>query len=101
MMQIDTNGIKYRYPCPCCGTADMIQEEGMYESCSTCKWEDDGYQRKYPDDNGANWMSLNVARKNYADHGDIWSDEDRDAKKQHDIMMADDFKRTEKLAQSA
>jgi hypothetical protein len=41
----------------------MLEEEGMYGTCATCGWEDDGYQRRYPDDNGANMLSLNQAKE--------------------------------------
>ncbi len=51
------------YKCPCCGEK-ALDEEGHYDICSTCGWEDDPIQRKDPDyDGGANIMSLNQARK--------------------------------------
>ncbi|HDS1074490.1 TPA: hypothetical protein QDZ65_001500 [Stenotrophomonas maltophilia] len=49
-------------PCPCCGNL-TISENGNYEICSICQWEDDPVQSKSPDySGGANSSSLNVAR---------------------------------------
>jgi len=76
-MRIDEYGIEYKYPCPCCDTQDMIQEEGMHDICVICGWHDDPYQRRHLNDNGANWMSLNRARENYAHHSSIWSEKDK------------------------
>lgn len=59
---------KFPYPCPCCGAPNEIDEEGLYEICLVCGWEDDGYQRKFPDDTGANGkLTLNQARKLWAE----------------------------------
>ncbi|MCL2223569.1 MAG: hypothetical protein FWB96_01230 [Defluviitaleaceae bacterium] len=52
--------------CPCCGE-NTINELGEYEICSVCDWEDDPGQSEYPDDDaGANTISLNEARANWA-----------------------------------
>ena len=46
--------------CPCCGEI-AFKEEGEYEICSVCDWEDDPLQRDDPnDDLGANILSLNA-----------------------------------------
>ena len=58
---------KYPYPCQCCGAKNEVDEEGMYSICTVCGWEDDGYQRRHPDDTGANGhLTLNQARKKWA-----------------------------------
>ena len=52
--------------CPCCGE-NTINELGEYEICSVCDWEDDPGQSEYPDDDaGANTISLNEARVQWA-----------------------------------
>jgi hypothetical protein len=57
------------YPCPCCGKP-TLPERGHYEVCSNCDWEDDPIQEDMPDrEGGANAVSLNQARKNYAEFG--------------------------------
>ena len=55
-----------KYPCPCCNEI-TIAEQGDYEICQVCKWEDDPGQNEHPDDNlGANAISLNEARAKWA-----------------------------------
>lgn len=54
------------YNCPCCGTA-VVDELGCYEICPVCGWEDDPVQSADPEyEGGANKMSLNSARHEYA-----------------------------------
>ena len=57
-----------KFPCPCCGMPNQLEEEGGYEICLVCGWEDDEIQRDEPDyDYGANGsISLNEARKKWA-----------------------------------
>jgi hypothetical protein len=57
-----------RYPCPCCGFLTLEEpERGNYEICPVCFWEDDPVQLKDPDYvGGANNVSLNQARQNFA-----------------------------------
>lgn len=56
-----------RYPCPCCGFLTMPQDRGSYELCPVCFWEDDGVQFRDPSyEGGANQVSLNDARANFA-----------------------------------
>lgn len=54
------------YDCPCCMTKQTVEEmeKGGYGICLVCGWEDDGVQRREPDETGANgkW-TLNAARK--------------------------------------
>lgn len=51
------------YKCPCCGNY-TLSEEGNYEICSICNWEDDPVQFEYPDfKGGANILSLNEYRE--------------------------------------
>jgi Cysteine-rich CPCC len=52
-------------PCPCCGSKE-IGEQGGYEICSVCGWEDDPVQSKDPEfGGGANKCSLNQARQGW------------------------------------
>ncbi len=53
------------YPCPCCGSY-TLREQGAYEICPVCFWEDDPFQSENENDpEGANKISLSDARKNY------------------------------------
>ena len=53
--------------CPVCG-AHQFEEDDNFEICPICGWEDDGLQRDEPDlSGGANKMSLNQARKAWAE----------------------------------
>lgn len=54
-----------KYPCPICGTLCLGEEEGSYDICPVCGWEEDGYQKRHPDEQGGpnkNW-TLNAAKK--------------------------------------
>jgi uncharacterized protein (DUF983 family) len=54
------------FPCPACGNL-MIGAIDMWEICDVCGWEDDPVQKAYPDyPVGANEVSLNEAKANYA-----------------------------------
>jgi hypothetical protein len=61
------------YPCPCCGYLTFDEEPcGTYEICPVCYWEDDSIQNEEPDyDSGANGISLNEAKENFAKYGAI------------------------------
>lgn len=49
--------------CPVCGKYEFENIDD-YDVCPFCNWENDDYQRRYPDeDGGANRMSLNQARE--------------------------------------
>lgn len=56
-------------PCPCCGYLTLDEEapeDGDYDICLVCFWEDDPAQRDNPvDPNGANDVSLREARENF------------------------------------
>lgn len=50
------------HSCPCCGKYEF-SEEGSYEICPVCNWEDDPVQEEDPNfGGGANTMSLSEAR---------------------------------------
>lgn len=54
-----------KFTCPCCGYRTLDQEGG-YDICPTCFWEDDPFQFLDPDsDGGANKVSLRQAQKNF------------------------------------
>ncbi|MDO4285377.1 MAG: CPCC family cysteine-rich protein [Eubacteriales bacterium] len=60
-----------RLLCPCCGK-HRFKEEGFYEICPVCGWEDDPLQRDEPDfEGGANDESLNQARARYLAKGEV------------------------------
>jgi hypothetical protein len=50
-------------PCQCCG-AKSIEEQGSYEICPVCFWEDDGITDENVN-SGANHLTLKEARENY------------------------------------
>lgn len=54
-----------KHNCPICGKHEF-SENGSFEICPVCGWEDDNLQLKHPDyDGGANDMSLNEYKKNW------------------------------------
>ena len=58
---------KEKYQCPCCEQYTLVRPDD-FDVCPVCNWEDDNYQKKYPDyGGGANDMSLNQARKAFAE----------------------------------
>lgn len=60
--------VKYR--CPCCGCFTMDEPEGSFGICPVCFWEDDPAQIRDPDlEGGANRVSLEQARANFAEFG--------------------------------
>lgn len=61
------------YPCSCCGYLTMSSEDtGSFEICPVCGWEDDNVQAAQPDRRGgANTISLNEAKANFAEIGAI------------------------------
>lgn len=60
-----------QFPCPCCGyLTRTVQESGTFEICPVCNWEDDNAQFNDPDfAGGANELSLNQAKENFAKIG--------------------------------
>ena len=61
------------YSCPCCKYLTFEEEPyGSFEICPVCFWEDDNVQNNDPNyDGGANGISLNQARENFAKYGAI------------------------------
>ena len=59
------------YQCPCCGYLTLSEESpGTFEICPICYWEDDNVQAADPNyEGGANQVSLNQARQNFAEFG--------------------------------
>lgn len=70
-----------KHKCPVCGQFDF-DEYASLEICEICGWQDDMYQVNNPDTTvGANWVSFNEAKRNYAKLGVSkpgfkWLDED-------------------------
>jgi len=62
-----------KYKCICCGNFTLSSEQqGTYEICPVCFWEDDAIQFNDPEyEGGANGISLNRARENYKKIGAI------------------------------
>ncbi len=61
------------YSCLCCGYLTLgEQPPGTFEICPVCKWEDDNVQAADPPlAGGANRMSLDQARLNFARFGAV------------------------------
>jgi len=59
------------WPCPCCGFLTLEEQPpGTYDICPVCFWEDDPVQFDDADyGGGANVVSLNEARRNFAQFG--------------------------------
>lgn len=61
--------IKKKYQCKCCGYF-TLGEEGSYDICPVCFWEDDEAMYRDPDmTGGANKVSLTEAKENYKNFG--------------------------------
>lgn len=59
-----------KFKCSCCGFFTMDEESGSFGICPVCFWEDDASQNRDPDlEGGANGISLNQARANFAEFG--------------------------------
>lgn len=65
-----------KYKCPCCGYYTFLEKpDGNYDICPVCFWEDDPFAYDKPDEEwGCNGVSLNQARKNYAEFGAVRKD---------------------------
>ncbi len=59
------------YACPVCGYLTRREESlGTYDVCPVCFWEDDPVQGADPNrSGGANHVSLNEAKRNFASFG--------------------------------
>lgn len=60
-----------RFYCECCGYNTLNEKpNGTYQICTTCFWEDDPIQSDEPNyEGGANRVSLNQAKRNFAKFG--------------------------------
>jgi len=60
-----------KFPCPCCGYLTLAEKaRGSFEICPVCYWEDDRSQFEDPTSVvGANSVSLEQARRNFAEYG--------------------------------
>lgn len=58
--------------CACCGQKTLDDSVKYFDYCPVCGWQDDPIQNKKPDyDGGANYISLNEARKVFAEGRDL------------------------------
>lgn len=57
-----------KYTCPCCGYK-TIDNNGNYDICQICFWEDDPFQEMNVYDLGANKIPLVEGQKNYIRYG--------------------------------
>jgi hypothetical protein len=58
--------------CACCGKKTLDPNVKFFDVCPVCGWEDDPIQNKHPDDDGgANHISLNEAKKAFAEGKDL------------------------------
>lgn len=55
--------------CPCCGFYTLDKDDPKYDICPVCYWENDPIQEKYPEETGANKVSLIEGRINYRKFG--------------------------------
>lgn len=60
-----------KYKCPCCGYYTFTSKpNGNYDICPVCFWEDDSGAYDNPDQKcSCNRVSLNQAKRNYAEFG--------------------------------
>lgn len=64
-----------KFRCPCCGFP-TLDEQGSFDICTICWWEDDGQDDLHADEiwagpNGE--LSLSEARANVRDHGHMYA----------------------------
>ncbi len=57
--------------CPVCGQFEFEEDSG--DVCPVCGWAEDPVQVRHPDWKGENTITLNEARKRYAEYGTIGS----------------------------
>lgn len=67
-MEIDGFEDKKPMICDCCGR-EMPSDFCSFQICGVCGWQEDSYQAVHPDEDGANDISLNEARKRYKETG--------------------------------
>jgi hypothetical protein len=51
-----------KFACPMCGTPNQLWERYNFDRCMVCGWDDDGWD-KYPDEEGANGITFNEAKR--------------------------------------
>jgi hypothetical protein len=61
-------GVADRFVCPCCGYR-TLSEQGTYEICTVCWWEDDPDEDPELQIAGPNGMALAEARRNFETYG--------------------------------
>ena len=74
-----------KFYCECCGYNTLYEKpNGTYQICTTCYWEDDPIQSAEPDyKGGANKVSLNQAKRNFAEFGACERDMIKNVNKVH------------------
>ena len=74
-----------KFYCDCCGYNTLNEKpNGTYQVCETCFWEDDPIQKNDPNyEGGANRVSLNQAKKNFAEFGACEKDMIKNVNKTH------------------
>ena len=85
-----------KYVCKCCGCA-ALDSADEYDICPVCFWEKDKTQESDPDyAEGANSVSLNEARKNYAEFGACEKRFAENARKPYAVEKAAAMRRKER-----
>lgn len=64
--------------CPCCKNV-TLPERGGYDICPVCFWEDDGWEEA----GGANGISLDEAKANFAKFGAVGEEFKRHVRAPH------------------
>lgn len=54
-----------KYPCPCCGYLVFNEAPGSFDICPICYWEDEALQLRYPNEIGANRLTLIESQINF------------------------------------
>ena len=87
-----------RFYCECCGFNTLNEKpNGTYQICNTCFWEDDPIQRNEPNyEGGANRVSLNQAKKNFAEFGACERDMIKNVSKVHESDIRNPKYKTDK-----
>lgn len=60
-----------KYTCPACGYLTFNDPPGSDEICQICFWHDDMTQLRFPNEGGANHVSLVEAQMNYEKYGAV------------------------------
>lgn len=58
-----------KYTCPVCGYLVFDEKPNSYEICPICYWEDEAMQLRYPNERGANRVTLIEAQANFFELG--------------------------------